>query len=126
MHDENYSLKPAVDLSQCQYHIMRLVNGVDTVNIASESVWPGMVGILRNKPSGIGRGGATIGLIGEGKVCVGAAISSVMTWFTCNGSGRAIAASSGDMTAGKVLETATADGQFVRCLEVIPFRLGAL
>ena len=125
MHEENFGLKAAADLSACQYHIMRLTDGINRVNIASESVNNGMVGILRNAPMAAGRG-ATIGLIGEGKVCAGAAINSAMAWFTCNGSGRAIAAASGDMVCGRVLETAAADGQYIRCLQIIPYRIAAL
>lgn len=123
MHEENHSMKAGANLSACNYHIMRVSDAVNgRVNIASESVWSGMIGILRNAPAAIDRG-ATISLYGEGKVCVGAAINSIGVFFTCNGSGRAISAASGDMVVGRALETATADGQYIRCLQFIPYRL---
>ena len=37
--------------------------------------------------------------------------------------GRAGGRVSGDMVAGRVLETATANGDVIRCLEFIPYRL---
>lgn len=125
MHEENFSLKAGADLSACLYHIVRISNGVDRVNIASEAVHGSMIGILRNAPGAAGRG-ATISLFGEGKVCAGAAINSAGVWFTTNGSGRAIAAASGDMVCGRVLETAAADGQFIRCLQFIPYRISGI
>lgn len=117
------SFLAAADLSAAQYHIMRIANGVDRVNIASEDVHNSMIGVLQNKPAAAGRG-AAIGHSGEGKVVAGAAISSAGIFFTTNGSGRAIAATSGDMIAGRVLETATADGDVIRALYMTPFRLG--
>lgn len=126
MHEENFSMKAGADLSACEYHIMRVSDAtLGRVNIASESVWSGMIGILRNAPAAVDRG-ATIGFTGEGKVCAGAAIGSIGVWFTCNGSGRAIAAASGDMVAGKVLETATANGQYIKCMQIFPIRIGGI
>lgn len=121
MHDNAFSLKAGADLSACQYHIMRLSDGVDQVNIASEAVWSGMIGVLQNAPAAAGRG-AAIGLPGEGKVVAGAAISSAGVYLTTNGSGRAVIAASGNMVFGRLLETAAADGDTVRCLYMVPVR----
>lgn len=122
MHDENFSLRAGANLSACQYHIMRISDGIGQVNVASLATDNGMIGVLRNAPAAAGRA-ATISLFGEGKVVAGAAIGSAGVWFTCNGSGRAIAATSGQMVAGRILETASADGDVVRCLHIIPIRM---
>lgn len=121
MHEEAFSLKAAADLSAAQYHIMRITNGVDQVNIASAAAHSSMIGVLLNRPAAAGRA-AAIGYASEGKVVAGAAITSAGVFFTSNGSGRAIAAASGDMVAGRVIETATANGDVIRCLMIIPFR----
>jgi Uncharacterized conserved protein (DUF2190) len=119
MHEENHSMKAGADLSACCYHIVRVSNALlGQVNIASEAVHSSMIGILRNKPAAAGRS-ATISLYGEGTVAAGAAIGSIGVFVTCNGSGRAIAAASGDMVVARALETATADGQHIRCLQFI-------
>jgi hypothetical protein len=123
MHEENFTLKAGADLSACLYHVVRLSDAVKgLVNISSQANHSSMIGVLRNAPAAAGRA-ATISLVGEGKVAAGAAIGSIGVFMTCNGSGRAIAAASGDMVFGRALETATADGQHIRCLQFIPYRL---
>lgn len=117
-----YTFKAGADLSSALYHIVRISNGADAVNIASESVHSSMIGVLLNAPAATGRH-ASVAYIGQGKVTAGAAINSVGVFFTCNGSGRAVAAASGDMVAGRILETAAANGDVVQCQLMLPVRL---
>lgn len=112
----------AADLSSQQYHIVALSDGVRQVNMASLATWTGIVGVMINKPSATGRF-ATVVYGGRGKVTAGAAVSSAGVFLTTNGSGRAIAAASGQMVIGTALETAAADGDVISYQGMKPFRL---
>lgn len=111
----------AVDLSGAQYHIMRISDNNESVNIASLDTHSSMVGVLQNKPAAVGRH-ATVAYEGKGKVVAGAAVNS-LGFMTCNGSGRAVLATSGDMCCGRFLETAAGDGSVASALYMAPFRL---
>lgn len=112
----------AVDLSAHQYNIMYISDGAQKINVASEAPRNSIVGVLQNKPAAAGRF-ASVGYAGRGKVRAGAAISSTGAFLTTNGSGRAIAAGSGDMVIGTALETAAADGDIISVQQMKPFRL---
>lgn len=116
------AMKAGADLSAAQYHVVRISDGVDQVNIASLDTHSSMIGVLLNKPAASGRG-ASVAQSGKGKVVAGAAVSSTGLFLTCNGSGRAIAATSGDMCFGRNLETAAADGDVISAMLMTPFRL---
>lgn len=62
---------------------------------------------------------------GKQKVVAGGAIT-VNALITTNGSGRATAASSGDMVMGRALEAAGADGQIITCQLNEPYFTGNL
>lgn len=119
---EQYTLtaKADADLSAAQHHIVRLT-GALTTNIASHATNSAMAGVLQNKPAAANRG-ATIAYDGLSKVVAGGSVT-VNAWLTCNGSGRATAAGSGDMVCGRALEAAGADGEKITALLYKPFRL---
>jgi hypothetical protein len=121
-HYETLTMVSATDLSGQLYHLVRISDGNDGINVASQSTNSGLLGVLVTKPEAAGRH-ATVAYQGMGKVVAGTAINSAGVFFTCNGSGRAVAAGSGDMVAGRILETATADGDVVSVLLYPPFRL---
>lgn len=113
------SAAAASDLTNTRYHIMRWV-AAGTCNIASHAAATavlGPMGILQNKPTS--GAAATIGFAGESKVVAGGSLTA-NTLITTNGSGRAAAATSGDIIIGRVLEAASADGDVVRCLMMPP------
>lgn len=112
----------AVALNHAQYHIMGISNGAQSVNITTAATASKMLGILQNAPSAAGHH-ATVGWSGKSKVVAGAAVNSVGVFLTSNASGRAIAAASGDMTFGRSLETAGADGDVMSALIFPPVRL---
>lgn len=114
----------AADLSGAQYAIVRISNNAQQVNIASQDIHSSMVGVLQNKPAAAGRH-ATVADQGKGKIIVGAAVNST-AFLTCNGSGRAVVASSGDMVCARALETAGADGDIITADYYAPFRLSGL
>jgi len=115
------AMKAAADLSAAQFHLVRVSDNAGQVNIGSLATHSSLIGILWNAPNATGRG-ASVAYDGLAKVTLGAAVNS-LTWFTTNGSGRAVAAASGDMCAGRLLETGGADGEIVSCLLYKPFRL---
>ena len=119
---ETYTFKAAGDLSGAYRHLVRITDGLETVNIGSLATHSSLIGLLVNKPNAAGRH-ASVMNTGFERVVAGAAISSVGVYFTTNGSGRAVAATSGQMVAGRILEAAAADGNVVRCQLVVPFRL---
>jgi hypothetical protein len=121
-HYETLTMVSAGDLSDAQYHLVRISDGGDSIDIASHATHSSMLGVLVNKPSAEDRH-ATIAYAGMAKVVAGAAINSAGVFFTCNGSGRAVAATSGQMVAGRILETADADGDVVSVLLQNPVRL---
>jgi len=111
------SAKANADLSAKQYHFVRWA-AADTVDQASHSAAQDFAGVLQNKPSASGRG-STVMFAGETKITAGGSLT-VNDLIAANGSGRAAAAGSGDMIVGRVLETASADGDVVRML-LMPF-----
>lgn len=115
------SAKAAADLGNQQYHFVR-APAAGTVNVASEAAGGAndLIGVLQNKPNT--DQAATIAYFGESKIVAGGALTA-NTFITTNGSGRAAAASSGDMAAGLVLEAAGADGEVVRAQIFPPYLL---
>lgn len=116
---EQITYQANADLSNKQYHIMRLA-AAGVVDVASSSAAGSqstIAGVLINKPR-INLG-AAVGIRGESKVVAGAAIAAGAP-LTSNGSGRAITANSGDFTLGVAQEAAGVDGDLIRCLLRIP------
>lgn len=112
----------AGDLSAHQYNVMRLSDGVNQINVNSNALTNAMLGVLVNKPNAAGRH-ATVAYGGRYKVRAGAAISSAGLFLTTNGSGRAIAAASGQVVFGKAIEIAAADGDLITVQLMDPWRL---
>lgn len=112
------TLEAAADLSAIQYHFVRL-SAANKTNLASEAAHSSLMGALINKP----KSGefATIGYGGEGKITAGGALTAGDI-LTTNGSGRAAVVTSGQMAAGRCLETAGADGDIVRVLFFPPVK----
>jgi hypothetical protein len=103
------------DLQLYQYRIMRYA-GSQTCNVASHdgaNASVGAIGVLQNKPNT--NEFATVAYFGESKVVAGGALTEG-TFITTQGSGKAAAATSGDLVIGRVLETAGAEDEVVRCL----------
>ena len=123
MSDTELVAKADADLSDKQYHIIRLT-GDRTCNIGSLATDLNLAGVLQNKPKSGDH--ATVKFMGRGKVVAGAAISA-NALFTTNGSGRAVAASTNsggiDTVVGRVLQAAGGDGEIVDCVYLPPFRL---
>ncbi len=96
--------------------------GANAVNVASNAAVAGsnILGVLDNKPNS----GQTAAIVwfGETKVIAGAS-TAVHLPLTTNSSGRAIAATSGDMVIGLALEAAGADGERIRVLVHPPYPL---
>jgi len=113
-----FTAAAAADLSSFQYHIMRL-SAANTVNVASQDTNSGMVGVLLNKPES--GEAASIQYAGMGKVYAGAAITAGAI-LTNNGSGRAVAAGSGDMACARALEAAGAAGDIIDAVIFPPVR----
>lgn len=118
---ETRTYQAAADLSAVQYHVMRNTNGATQCNISSQDVASDMIGVLQNAPAAAGRA-ATIAVGGRSKVTIGAAVNSAGVYLTTNGSGRAIAATSGDMVFGKAASTGGADGVIISADVFVPFR----
>lgn len=112
--------RAAADLTNQQYHLVRLAAADRTVNVASLDTDSGLWGVLLNKP----RAGeaASVLLLGLGKVTAGAALTA-NALITTNGSGRAVAATSGDYVIGRALEAAAAAGDVITAEIVRPWRL---
>lgn len=108
----------AGDLSGKQFHFLRW-SAVNQVNQASQAVAQDFAGVLMNKPAAAGRA-ATVAALGEVKITAGGALT-VNDLISTNSSGRAAAAASGHWVAGRVLETAGADGDVVRMLLIPHF-----
>lgn len=117
MADFEVTARADVDLSSRQYHILRNT-GARTTNIASQNTDINGAGVLQNKPQANEH--ATIRFGGRSFVIAGAAITANAP-FTTNGSGRAVAASSGQFVYGRTLETAAADGDKVECIVTVPW-----
>lgn len=122
MSEEHLTFKAAADLSANIREVMRISDGDQNINVASLATETGIIGVLENKPAAAGRH-ATVRVSGVGQVRAGAAVSSTGVHLTCNGSGRAVAATSGQVSFGRALETAGADGDVIRYVALVPFRL---
>ncbi|MBI4185310.1 MAG: DUF2190 family protein [Proteobacteria bacterium] len=95
--------------------------GDGTTDIASDDTSTAMIGVLQNKPKATGRA-ASIAYLGPSKVVAGGTVTRGAL-LTCNGSGRAADAGSGDMVFGRALAAAGADGEVVPALVFPPFKL---
>ena len=115
---ETMTLEAAADLSGKQYHFVRL-SAVNKCNQASEAVNSGLVGVQQNKPKA--NEFATVAFFGQSKVTAGGAITAGDI-LTTNSSGRAAVIASGQVAAGRALETAGADGDLISALLFPPVR----
>lgn len=115
------SREAGADLRATLYHFVRNSNGADQVNISSLDTASDMLGVQWTAPSAAGRP-VTVLIMGLGKVVAGAAIASLDVFLTCDSSGRAVVAGSGDMTGARAMETATAAGDVVSALIFPPYR----
>ena len=108
---ETFTLEAAADLSGKQYHIVRM-SAANQCNQASNATDLNIIGVLQNKP----QAGefATVADGGTSKVVAGGSVS-VGNPVTTNGSGRAVAVSSGtnQVVIGTALDAATADGDVI-------------
>ena len=117
-----FTARGDVDFTSLRYHLVRLT-GVDAINISSQAANNApetLIGVAQtNQVSGRA---IKVGFFGESKVVAGASIT-VGRWITSNGSGRAIAAASGDNVIGQALEAPGADGDIFRAMIFPVWRL---
>lgn len=116
------SMQAAADLRLFQYHIVRMA-GANMVNVASHdgaAFQLGAFGVLQNKPNT--NEAASVGRAGESAIIAGASYDEG-DMLTTNGSGRAVAATSGDIVIAQAIEAATADGQERLAVLCTPWRL---
>lgn len=116
---ETLTLEAAADLSNAQYHAVRL-SAMRRCNVSSDPADNQLVGILLNKPRLTEF--ASIANFGKGKVVAGGGITAGQ-FCAANGSGRAVAATSGQWSFGRCLETCTADGEIITVMLQPPFRV---
>lgn len=119
---ETFTLQAAVDLSAARYHVAR-VSAAQTCNIASLATDDAIVGVIQNKAESGER--VTIADGGTTKVVAGAAVT-VNALLTTNGSGRAVAASSGDYVIGRALDAVSGNGDVLKMRLYKPTRWGAI
>lgn len=112
------------DLSPYLYHIMGR-SAARTVNLATGTATAsgfavGPTGVLYSTaPAGAA---VALAVLGPAKVIAGDSIAEGRA-ITCNGSGRAVAAASGDIAFGHMLEAVGADGDYGEVFLCRPFRL---
>jgi len=114
---QTLTAKAAADLSLKQYHFVRW-SAADTVNTASLGSAQDFAGVLLNQPSAAGRH-ATVAVTGKVKI-VAAGSVTVNDYITTTSNGRAVAAASGDMVAGRALQAATTAGEVIS-MQLMPF-----
>lgn len=102
--------KANADLSAKEWHFVRW-SAAATVDQASLSSAEDFAGVLQNKPNAANRH-ASVAYLGVTKIVAGGSIT-VNDLITTNGSGRAAAAGSGDMVAGRALTGAGGDGDVI-------------
>lgn len=115
---ETLTLQAAADLSAKQYHFVRL-SAAQKCNQASEAANSATVGVLQNKPKVDEF--ATVGFFGKSKIVAGGAVTAGDI-LTTNSSGRAAVVTSGQMAAGRSLDTAGADGDIITALLFPPVK----
>jgi len=103
------TLKAAADLSAKRYFIMRQ-SAEGSCNMASLGTTSQVIGVLQNKPES--GENATIADSGKSKVVAGAAIAQNLQ-VASDGTGRAVACGSGDMSIGRALQAAGAAGEVI-------------
>ena len=112
------SWKTATNLSSCQYHAM-YISAAKTVALATDTHL--LVGILQNKPTSGSAARVFTQAGGICKVYAGAAITTVGSLLTSDGSGHIIATTTDeDIVLGIALETAGAAGDVVEMLYTGP------
>lgn len=117
-----YTFTAAANLQLFQYRIMRYA-GSQTCNVASHdgaNASVAAIGVLQNKPNT--NEFAEVAYSGESKVVAGGALTEG-TFITTQGSGKAAAATSGDMVIGRVLETAGNADEVIRVLLSPAYRM---
>lgn len=119
------ALRSVNDLRNFQYRIVRFASG--GVNVASNDVSMALAerpaGVLQNNPNS--GEAATVAYLGASKVKAGAAITQFDN-LTTNGSGKAVAAGSGDVVVGVALEAAGAEDDVISAMLFPPMRTGSV
>lgn len=110
-----FTAQAAADLTNTRYHILRWA-AAGTTNIASHAAATAVLGAIGVQQN-VGTSGQAVKVsyTGQSKVVAGGAVTANVL-ITNNGSGRAAAATSGDIVVGRALEAATQDGDVIRCL----------
>jgi len=119
---ETVAVPAAGDLSVHHLNFVgwRASGQVGVSSLATSTI-SGTLGVLMNKPSAAGRA-ATVAVRGQTKVRAGAAVIQG-DFISNNTSGRATAATSGDLVFGTALTAAAADGDIMEVNLGTPWRL---
>jgi hypothetical protein len=117
------SAQAGEDLRAKQYHIVRLSAADRVAQATNADSSTGIFGVLQNKPANLEA--ATVAVFGETKIVAGGAITAGVM-ITTTASGRATAATSGQMVIGRALVAAASDGDVIRALIHPPVRWGIL
>lgn len=119
------AFRAVTDLTNYQYRVVRGVSG--GVNVASNDVSMAAaerpLGILQNNPNS-GQA-ATIAYLGQSKARAGGVVSQFDN-ITTNGSGKVVAAGSGDVVFGYALEAAGAEDDIISVQLFPPMRAGSV
>lgn len=118
---ERITFQASFDFRQAQYTVAAFagdrIAGLAVSATAATSAGP--IGVMQTKPNS-GQFG-TIAVLGRSKVRAGAAFGYGRL-LTTNGSGKAIAAGSGNWIIGRALEAAAAEDDLVSAFIVPPYR----
>jgi ribosomal protein S8E len=117
------SAQAGEDLRAKQYHIVRLSAADQVAQATNAASSTGIFGVIQNKPASLEA--ATVAVFGETKIVAGGAITAGVM-ITTNASGRATAATSGQMVLGRAMVAAASDGEVIRALIHPPVRWGIL
>lgn len=94
------------------------ITGKRTVGLATTKATDVSIGICQNKPQVTGQA-ATVGIRGISMLCVDATTDiNPGDPLTCDGEGRGIKATGGDLVYARALEPATVEGELIAALIV--------
>jgi hypothetical protein len=108
------------DLADYRYRAVKFSGSPRLCALCTSPADLSMLGVLHNRPHD--QTGASVAILGKSKIVAGAAITAG-DLLTVDSSGRAITASSGDMTFGRALHAANAADEVFESLVFQPFRL---
>jgi len=94
------------------------ITGKNTVGLATTKASDYVIGVLQNKPQVTGQA-ATVAIRGISAVRSGAGTAGAITAgdpVTCDGSGRAIKATGGDLVCGHALQGSSTDDELISVL----------